>query len=300
MHINPAQRRSPVGNGIVLVTIACLAAVVLATAFVAPTGKSILTWASMIAEAPGAEGHVVRRAQLRSLSATWLSRIRSDPQNIAAAYEACRDELMHSLPESFASLSECQRQLIFCCVVAHCLAPFGDSTAQNLEDMLDAPMLNCGNYGLLAVMLSQRLLAASTDEPDCAVHLVGWEGGLMGNHQQLFALADGCPTVLMDPTVGLFATQDFDSVASGHAVPPETMVCFSVHEQSQPFVDVVCESLLTGRGRPSHLLYYFRSVDHLLNEYGHPLHWPTPGAVTWRQTQAAAQLGTASVAASDP
>src|SRR5262245_24108703 len=192
MHILPAQRRSPVGHGIVSVVTACLAAVVLATAFVTPSGKSFLAWASVVAEARGAEDHVVRRAQLRSLSATWLSRIRSDPQSIAAAYDACRDELVHSLPQSFASLSECQRQLIFCCVVAHSLAPFGYSTALNLEDMLHAPVLNCGNYGLLAIMLSQQLLIASTDEPDCAVHLVGWEGGLMGNHQQLFALADGC------------------------------------------------------------------------------------------------------------
>jgi hypothetical protein len=38
---------------------------------------------------------------------------------------------------------------------------------------------------------------------------------------------------------------------------------------------------------PSDLMYYFDGFDHLLNRYGHPRDWPTPGASTWRDRMAA-------------
>jgi hypothetical protein len=221
------------------------------------------------------------RHQLRSLTTEELGKIRQQPAHIEATFHKCRDELVQALGPAFADLRERELQYVFCAVVSHTLAPYGESNAICLPDLLQAPALNCSNYGLLAVDLA-RSFKDQADE-DLRVRFVGWAGPTLDNHQTLFLdRGDGRHSLLLDPTVGIVAMTDFNSVASGKAVPDGRLVLFGPPVGRPVFEAGVLAALREGRLRPSDLLYYFDGPEHLREHYGQARYWPTPAACACR------------------
>jgi hypothetical protein len=209
--------------------------------------------------------------------------MRQEPDSIRALYQDCRDDLIDQLGPAFRRLSEPERQLVFCTVLAHALAPWGsDSTECRFPQLLHCATLNCGNYGILTIHLARALLVPA--DVEARLRLVGWEGGVVGNHQMLFLEGRNDTTALvLDPTLGLVALADFDTVASGKPVAAEHIVVFDGREQVRFLEDEVVSGLIYGLFRPSDLLYYFESLDHLMLRYGHPRIWPTPSGIRWRE-----------------
>src|SRR5262245_50128367 len=69
-----------------------------------------------------------RDAVLDALSTDRIEAVRRDPARaLPTVYADCRDELIHDLGPAFRDQAESDRQLIFCCLVAHALAPYGPS-----------------------------------------------------------------------------------------------------------------------------------------------------------------------------
>jgi hypothetical protein len=218
---------------------------------------------------------------LSSLTPARLQEIRNDPRRIGAAFARCREELVRELGPRFAHLSERELQFVFCSVVAHAFAPYGDSTASRLSDLLRSRAMNCGNYGLFTVYLAGEFAGNAADrEP--RIHFVGWDGGAVGNHQMLFLDRAGHGLVL-DPTIGLVADAAFDTVAAGQPVGSDRLVVFHARDQLQDFERRVTAALVGGKFKPSDLLYYFDGLDHLLHHYGDPCAWPTPGDCAYRR-----------------
>lgn len=223
------------------------------------------------------------RPRLQGLTDEALEIIRADPSSIGQAYQACRSELIQALPDGFALLSEQQFQIIFCSMVAYSLAPYGPGRQVSLVDLLETPQLDCSNYGHLMVLL----LGLLNDNPsDCQIRFVGWDGGHVGNHQQLFIESNvGAPPLLVDPTIALFAVTSFNQVASGAPCALDALACFAHREELRQFVDLVTTALLEGKYQPSDVLYYYESREHMLTDSCGPTSWPTPGAVKWRARQ---------------
>jgi hypothetical protein len=217
------------------------------------------------------------------MTAVRLDTVRQDPDAIHALYHECRDDLIDQLGPAFRRLSEGERQLVFCTVLAHALAPWGsDSTECRFPQLLQCSTLNCGNYGILTIHMARALRVSADVEG--RLRLVGWEGGIVGNHQMLFLERGKDATALvLDPTLGLVALADFDTVASGKPVPAEHVVIFNGRDQVRALEDEVVAGLTYGLFRPSDLLYYFESLDHLMLRYGHPRIWPTPSGIRWRE-----------------
>lgn len=223
------------------------------------------------------------RPRLSGLTDEALELIRADPDLIEQVYQACRGELLHALPSGFASLSEPQVRIIFCSIVAYSLAPYGPGQQVSLVELLGARELDCSNYGHLMALLLDFMNAGPSD---CQVRFVGWEGGHVGNHQQLFVDSeDDAPPLLVDPTIALFAVTSFDQVASGVPCESGHLVCFAHRNELQQFVDLVATGLLEGNYQPSDILYYYESRERLLMDSCGPTLWPTPGAVDWRARQ---------------
>jgi hypothetical protein len=218
-----------------------------------------------------------RAERLEALTAEQIEMVRQNPQNVRAAYATCRDELIADLGRPFEKLSEEDRQLIFCMVLAHAMAPYGDSTVTTLPDMLAASSLNCGNYPFLMIRLHE-LLAGRVDPP---IALVGWDGGAVGNHAMGYRPGDA--GFFVDPSVGIVARATLDEVAAGKRLERDRVVGFGQRPEDAAFRDQVGWAFGRGRFRASDLLFYFESLDHQLTRYGRPADWPTPGAVRWRE-----------------
>jgi hypothetical protein len=239
------------------------------------------------------ESHVTWSTACRLIHLSWptaedLAGLRQEPRQIATLYARYRSQLRQDLGPAFESLEDTELRYIFCTLTAHAWAPCGPSTECRWPQLLQAPTLNCGNYGLLAVYLAGCFGGRRKALP---VRFVGWEGPTAGNHQMLFAEEPerGCH-LLLDPMTGLIGRVGFDAVASGRPVAGSQLVafCYRRDEAVAAFRNRLIAALCRGQFRPSELLYYFDGLDSLINHYGDPCWWPTPACRYWRQRQAAA------------
>lgn len=246
------------------------------------------TLGAVAAGAPGLaralKGPLWRRERLASLTSAHVDAVRRDPDAVRDVYAACRTDLAALLGAPFADLPAEDLALIFCSLLANALAPYGESNATSLTEMLDARTLNCGNYPFLMIRLHERL-GPPADPP---VSLVGWTGGYFGDHSLAYrAHPDPGRCLFLDPTAALVARATFDDVVSGRPVPADRLVCFAYREAEVPFALWIAKAFAKGRLKPSDLLYYFESLDHQLTRYGEPNIWPTPGAARWRAARPA-------------
>ncbi len=220
-----------------------------------------------------------RQERLDSLTAERVNEVRRDPSTVQSVYAECQDELAADLGDSFADLTEEDRRLIFCMVLANAMAPYGTSDAESLQDLLTSPHLNCGNYPVLMVRLQQFFGA-----PDHPPHLVGWDGGFMGPHGMVYRPhPEDSHCLFLDPTVALLVRATFDEVASGKPISAKRLISFDNRTDTAAFRRYLAGGFVKGLFRPSDLLYYFDGLDHYTNHVGQPTQWPTPGAIAVRK-----------------
>ena len=195
------------------------------------------------------------------LSRQEIDTLREDPIYISSLFAQKKSDIIKEFTILCFSVSEPELFVIFCCMVAHQVAPYGNSSQTDLKMMLHENTLNCGNYGLLALKL------AETGIPNIRnlvkVHFIGWEGGSWGNHQTLF-IASNNSGVFIDPTTGVLAIASFDQIASGKMIDRNGIFHFSVWDIIVPSRDLVTNILIQGLSKPSDLLYYYANYDGFL------------------------------------
>jgi hypothetical protein len=200
-------------------------------------------------QSPGPPSSTVTNQPLSCLSSELLNSIREDVTNIVPAFESCRDELLSVT--SNLQLSESHLKGVFAMTVANALAPYGQSTATTLEDLLEEDELDCDNYAILTGYLIEELTLG-----EHSYRIVGFDGGAVGNHAQSFLAIDG-KEILLDATIGLIAEIDLDSLLAGQKVPAEKMVLMYAWDDPDIllFAETVIDALKNGEYNPSDVIY---------------------------------------------
>lgn len=207
-----------------------------------------------------------------------LAAVRALPSTIEDAYLDCRAELLSDLGAGFSDLDDADTFAIFVSIVAYHLAPYGNSTTHDLNELLAEAAMDCDNYVALTYHLYQ--LGSANSRP---IWFLGWDGGVIGNHAQAYVRRDGTNDLLLDPTIALVARTSFDEVASGRPVPAERMVSFATRAELGWFKSTVRDALLYGQFRPSDILYVFDRFDRFtVLIFGPYDDWMTPGAIVLR------------------
>jgi hypothetical protein len=185
---------------------------------------------------------------LSCLATELLNQIREDVTNILPSYEKCRDEVVTMTYN--LQFSEDHLKGIFAMAVAHALAPYGNSTAMTLEDLLEEDQLDCDNYALLTGYLIGEL-----DLPEDSYYIVGFDHGAVGNHAQSFLVIGG-KEILLDDTIGLVADIDVASLLAGQKVPTDKMVLMYAYDDPYIllFAQRVMDALENGEYEPSDVI----------------------------------------------
>lgn len=199
----------------------------------------------------------VRHETLDCLPDTTVAAVRNDPTTIRDTYTSCRDELNADLGPEFTTIPDDGLRAIFTGIVAYRLAPYGNSHAHTINELLAANVLDCDNY----MSLAYHLYGLTADTTAAETHFVGWEGGAIGNHGQMIVTELGQWSVLIDPTIAVVAAIEFDTIVQG--TPSGTLVDFSTRQELGTFHTNVVTALLEGRYRSSDLLYYFEEHEQL-------------------------------------
>lgn len=199
-----------------------------------------------------------------------IQALAADPDSIIALFARSRSWFQDRLGEPFSDLSDTGIRLAFSSYVASRAKPYGASRGTDFRELLRGPTLKCDSYCIVTMGLLNLLLP--TDHP--RVTFVGWDGGAVGNHVQIFAQE----RLFLDPTIGLLARGSFDGVASGKPLPEGHCISLFAGGPLSGFNDNVLGAIKAGSYRPSHLLYFFDKLSDFLTEYEHRHHWATPQA----------------------
>lgn len=145
-------------------------------------------------------------------------------------------------------------------VLAHAFAPYGKSKSMTLIELLKDEAMACDNYAILTEYISQVF-------GEFVLDFVGMDSGAVGNHAQLFLRDAENGDLLLDPTIGLVARVDFDSLFSGKSIKEEEIKIFRQHKDKpiDDFANKINSALILGKYRPSDMLYYFHSFDDYLS-----------------------------------
>lgn len=190
------------------------------------------------------------------------------------AWKSCGVEGTRAmLGPSFADLSTDDLRAVLATIVAPRIAPYGNSKALTLPDIMKAEGLDCDNYVAFVA------LAVG----DAQMDFVGFEGGAVGNHAQIFYRNEDV-ALLLDPTIGLVARTDYNSLLQGGAIPGDEIVRFYPGgETLQRFADKVLKAAIEGRYLPSDLLYYYEDWTHMRKPNDRPAgQFITPGGKQYR------------------
>ncbi|MBF9232145.1 hypothetical protein [Microvirga alba] len=194
--------------------------------------------------------------RLECLTAVQIEAIRQDPyRTLPVAYSACEGELKRQLAN--LELGEQQTRAAFASVAANAMAPYGTSTSLKLKDLLRDKTLSCDNYAALTGYFATILLTV----PHKLI-FVGFDGGAVGNHAQLFAQI-GEDQMLVDPTIGLVAKTNFNEMLQGGKVSSSKIAIFDQHRDGLAtwLGRSVVLALEEGLYNPSDILYYFHSME---------------------------------------
>ncbi|MHB8073342.1 hypothetical protein [Desulfosporosinus fructosivorans] len=213
-----------------------------------------------------------------------LNSIRQNPSSINATFVNAQNTLRLGLGSKFNTLNSNDLFAVYSSIIAYNIAPYGNSVATKLSDLLKEPMLDCDNYALLTT----ELFSLNNSKNNIKIHIVGWDSGAVGNHAQLFLSdPDNNMNLLIDPTVGVIAIADFNQIASGKPVSVNNVVDYSSRTELQSFRQEIIDAIENGKYKPSDLLYYFEDTNHFLRhvigvQEPWPPDWPTPGAMSLR------------------
>lgn len=232
----------------------------------------------------------IRKIRLKTISDNLIMSVKENPNNIRIVFETCKDELKSELGQNFNSLDDQDLFVIVCCIVAYKAAPYGGSLALELNDILKQPKLDCHNYAFLLNELCY-LNNVKDYSSNLQINIVGWDGGVVGNHSQVFSTnSKDSISLLLDPTIGIFAITNFNNVASGKVVPKKYIVDFSDRNELSDYRGKVINALTAGEYKPSDLLYYFENLNQAMKYFKiiskpgeFPPDWMTPGSINLKK-----------------
>lgn len=162
---------------------------------------------------------------------------------------ACVSALRESVPEGLGGLSDEGFRLVVATMEANRAKPYGSSVALTRKELQKAKALDCDNYAMLVWFLAGR---------PTGLRMIGFEGGVVGNHAQLYYERD---KLLLDPTVGLVARTTLNDLLSGKPVA-KSAILYDYgwnNPQLERFGDTVVRALENGLYRPMDLLYFYKS-----------------------------------------
>lgn len=203
------------------------------------------------------------------LSAATHAALIRDPGCITHVWASTAGEFRGLLPPLLRSKPADLQCAAFASFVAYDLKPYGGSTALELHDLLDSPTLDCDNFCLLA----WHLFTLLRPQTRCAVAMVGWDGGAVGNHAQLLAEEAGSAW-LLDPTVGMLAAGvTIDSLCRGTRC--EWFAFMPENRLAAPRA-LYYSAVRDGRYKASDLLYYYSPPSRYVTAQTRPCMLPTP------------------------
>ncbi|MGE5329800.1 MAG: hypothetical protein ACM3KR_09870 [Deltaproteobacteria bacterium] len=228
--------------------------------------------------------NIVKKVQINSINTNIINEIRHNPEKINKVFFSVKQELKSTLGSSFSNLTDDELRIIFAGIISYQLAPYGSSKNLEFNKILVEKKLSCDKYAI-AVGYFSRIFNIKNN----SIRFVGWHGGIIGNHAQLFVENNKTSTsIMIDPTIAVIALASFDEIASGEPIPAEKIVDFSTRTELNSFEGKVIEALLKGDYKPSDMLYYFEDLEHFLkgsitSDKDWPPNWMTPGAMKLRQ-----------------
>ncbi len=225
---------------------------------------------------------LVKSIELPELQAIDSVMVAQRPELIAAALKPSVTRLRSELPPAWAKRSQTELTYVLASTVAHRLKPYGKGcSSPQFGALLEAPFLDCSNYGLLTWYISGLMLDEIDRRP---LSFVGWDGGAIGSHQMLLlGSREQTAGLMLDPTLGIASIASFDEIASGKPIARNSIAIIGATPQLADSREAFVTALLEGQCRPSDLLYYFHSAEDFLNRYGNPFDWPTPAVDVLRK-----------------
>lgn len=221
------------------------------------------------------------KIRLVTLNAGVAEEIKKDPTRIIQLFQKSQEELTSELSSALHVLTEVELFAVYCSLISYYMAPYGNSTKIELENLLKEQKLDCDNYAILTKHLFDMGLESGQLKNSDSIKFifVGWNGGAVGNHAQVFVRSPG-KSMVLDPTIGILAFADFDSIASGKPVPASQIIDFSTRSELNDYRQRVIDSISKGLYKPSDLLYYFVDFQEYLHPKSGSAHWYTPGAAS--------------------
>ena len=190
-------------------------------------------------------------------------------KELSGFVEACGEEIQAVINDvSGVEINEDQVLLIAATIVAHNFAPYGGSAALNYEEIINEAVLDCDNY---AALLAHLVNSKITDE----INFLGFEGGQVGNHAQVYFNRINNEMVL-DPTTSSITFADYESLfESSHS--PRRVFVFNRQQNNSltSFYENVDHSLSRSLYKPSDILYYYFNLNHFVGELQY--RYITPG-----------------------
>ena len=220
----------------------------------------------------------ISQIKISCLNKSALADINKNPKSIYKYYIKYKNCFTRALGYEFLNLNDMGKKIAFASIVAYKLKPYGTPTTpplkmnKDLQKNLLSQYLSCASYVRLTYELYQLIHPITPIK----IFFVGWNGGSVGNHAQIFTQYTGIP-LLLDPTIGLIARSTFDQVASGKKISIHEIKSFYSRTDINAFNEKVINSLLAGEYKPSDLLYFFQNLNDFWKKK--PQFWSTPQAL---------------------
>ena len=189
---------------------------------------------------------------------------------------ACSQQLRQALGQDFGTIDDDLVRVVLATIAAANFADYGASSAITYEDIARADRLNCGN----TIFLVGYLFGAIDSEK---IRSVGFDGGVVGNHAQLFYI-DGDRSFLLDPTIGLVAQVGFNVLMRGTPVPSNKIRLFKIKDASEGIRSYkmrVYEAVEQGAYVPSDFMYMHETLHEQLKSGMLSVYF-SPGAIEAR------------------
>ncbi len=184
-----------------------------------------------------------------------IPKIKSTGLQIKEAFLLCEQELIKALPIDRFHLNHDDLFAIYTTIVANKLAPYGNSSASTLKEILVSKYLNCAQQSTFVA--EQIKLYGSSG---VTIERVGLDGGSIGNHAIVSYQREGVQ-ILLDGTTATIVFAGLEDVLAGQLVSTYSIYDFytDTDESVEIFRRKVRGALRLGAVRPEHVIYRIKS-----------------------------------------
>jgi hypothetical protein len=193
------------------------------------------------------------------LPSSAYAAIREDPSLVVSYYETSQSQFLSAL--DMPGLSSDAKIAAWCTVVAYGLVPYGPGPqTTDLTQILHAETIACTHYVTLAWEL-MAFFGVSTNEETA----VGWDGGAVGNHAEMF-FSDATSNLLLDPTIGMVVNgATLEGIISGEHYTD--YASFYSRNDITSFNSTVINAVTHGLYNTRDVIYDVPTLDNWINHY---------------------------------